>query len=233
MADVHVEPPPAPAEFPDRMNVFLTSEHFTLQSGRSIINGEINNRVAVYFTTLSGLLIASGFLAQLPEMNLLLVLFAWIAFPVMVVLGFFTFARIMVLGYMDTVYIRAINRVRQFYVRAAPEARPFLLFPPHDDARSTQVYGGYDLGWRGNLLAIGSVVVVINSLVVTVLASTLINWAFGPGLLWVASTGAGIFVGMFVLHTLVAWLLVRPMNQREYEEVRFPMGGEAAAQPEA
>ena len=124
-----MENPLPPITFPDRLNMYSTTEHFTLQSARGILMSESNNRVGVYFTTLASVLIASGFLAQLPAMAQMLTLLAWTAFPVTVLLGLFTFARLMELGRMDTVYIRAINRLRQFYVQAAPEASQFLLFP--------------------------------------------------------------------------------------------------------
>src|SRR3990172_1028068 len=136
-----METPQIPA-YPERLNAFLTTEHFTLQSARGIINGEIVSRVNIYFTTLSSILIAAAFLAQIPQMSQLFGLFAAIAFPVAVLLGLFTLARLMVLGRVDTIYIRAINRVRQFYVQAAPEAQRYLLFPPYDDDRSVRAYGG-------------------------------------------------------------------------------------------
>ena len=53
-------------KLPDRMNTFLTSEHFTLQSARGIVNGENSSRVTICFITLSSVIIASAFVAQIP-----------------------------------------------------------------------------------------------------------------------------------------------------------------------
>jgi hypothetical protein len=215
-------PLPQPAAFPDRLNTYLTTEHFTLQSARSILMSESNNRVSVYFTTLSSVLIASGFLAQIPAMSQMLLLLAWTAFPVTVVLGLFTFARLMELGRMDSVYIRAINRVRQFYVQAAPEAGQFLMFPPYDDQRSTQLYGGYSLGARGNLLSVGHVVVICNSIVITVLLSILISTWLNMTFARFAPFGLGLLALAYMSHTLFAVTVARRFRQPEYEDVRFP-----------
>lgn len=220
-----METPPQPPSYPERMNVFLTSEHFTLQSARGLINAEINNRVNVYFTTLSSMLIASGFLAQVPAMNELWLLAASIALPLILLLGFFTVARLMVLGRLDFAYIRAINQVRQFYVQAAPEARQFLLFPPHDDDRSARTYGGYGFGFRGNLLSIAQVVVVINSTVATVALSALLSRYLGITFISFAPYGVALLILMYFLHGALGFALAKRNNQPEYQSVRFPASG--------
>jgi len=213
---------PSSHKFPDRMNTFMTTEHFTLQSARGIINGEIVSRVNIYFTTLASVLIAAAFLANIPGMDDLLKLFTWIAFPVTVLLGLLTLARLMVLGRMDSVYIRAINRIRQFYVRAAPEVTPYLLFPPHDDDRSARVYGGYAMNFRGNMLSAGNAVSVTNSIIATVLLSALISRAAGMTPLGFLPFGLGILVVVYFLQGLLGYTLARMDDRPEYVEVRFP-----------
>jgi hypothetical protein len=210
------------ANYPERMNVFLTTEHFTLQSARNIINAEIISRVTIYFATLSSVLIASAFFAQIPQLAELFGVFIWIAFPVLIVLGLFTLARLIVLGKMDSVYIRAINRIRQFYVRAAPEVQNFLLFPPYDDDQSIYIYGGYSANFRGNLLSASHAVVVTNSIVATVLVSALISVSLGMTTLSFLPYGIGIFILMLILHSVLAYRLARMDFRPEYRQVRFP-----------
>lgn len=112
------------------MNTYLTTEHFTLQSARAIINSEIASRVGIYFTTLSAVIIAAAFVAQIPEMNEIFQIFGSLAFPIIIILGFFTMFRLSVLSAMYATYLRAINRIRNFYLQSASEIEPFLLFPP-------------------------------------------------------------------------------------------------------
>lgn len=212
------------ARFPDSMNAFMTTEHFTLQSARGMINSEIMNRVSLYFTTLSSVLIASAFLAQIPAMADLFGFFLWIAFPVLVLLGFFTLARLMVLSRIDAAYIRAINRVRQFYVQATPQIQAFFLFPPYDDDHSVNVYGGYTRDMRGNLLSAANAVSVTNSILATVLVSGLLSAALKMSAASFLPFGVVIFVGMYVLHgVLGTWLSARGLA-KEYGEARFPVG---------
>ena len=77
-------PPPATPNLPDRLNGFMTTEHFTLQAARGIVNGEIVSRINIYFTTLSSVLIATAFLAQRPELSQFFQLkleLAFVSFP--------------------------------------------------------------------------------------------------------------------------------------------------------
>ena len=106
---------PKPKIDPSKHVPFMTTEHFTLQAGRGIINAEIVARVNLYFLTLSSLVVALAFLAQLGQMNQVLVLFALVAFPALFILGLTTFTRLIQLGFTDFAYMRAINRVRHFY----------------------------------------------------------------------------------------------------------------------
>lgn len=214
--------------FPPEMNAFATTEHFTLQSARGLINAELMNRVTLYFTTLSSLLIATAFLAQSPGLADLFGVFVWVAFPVMLLLGIFTLARLIALGRMDSVYIRAINRIRQFYVDAAPEMQRYILFPPHDDERSTRVFGGYSLGFRGNLLSAASAVSVTNSIIATVGVSAILNAWLGMKGLAFLPFGVVLFVIFYILQGLLGQFLAMRDRVPEYEEVRFPKPNPAA-----
>jgi hypothetical protein len=218
-----LETQPTP-EFPERMNAFMTSEHFTLQSARSIINAEIMSRVNIYYTTLSAILIATAFLAQVPGMAYLFRIFAWIAFPVTVLLGIFTFARVIVLGRLDYTYVRAINRARHFYIQAAPQVERYLLFPPYDDDRSVSTYGGYAYTnrWRGNLLSVGHAIRITNSVLAAVLLSALIASSSGLTTPALVPIGLGTFAVIYYLHAVLGLALASSGMHAEYGEVRFP-----------
>lgn len=215
--DSHLDP-----NYPVQMNGFMTTEHFTLQAARGIVNNEIMNRINIYFTVLSSVLIAAAFLAQRPELIQIFQLFAWIAFPALVVMGILTIARLIELANMDFVYLRALNRVRHFYTQATPEAQQFLLFPPYDDDPSVRAYGGYNLGFRGNLLSAGGTVVVINCILTTVLISALISLPLGIPPLNFLPFGIVILVGVYFIHGFIALRLAGRNQLPDYSEVRFP-----------
>lgn len=215
-----MESPDSP-KYPDRMNSFMTAEHFTLQAARGITNSEIMSRVSIYFMTLSSVLIATAFLAQAPDMDDLFVLFLAIGFPVVLLLGFFTLARLMILSGMDAAYIRAINRVRHFYVQAAPEARAFLLFPPYDDDQSVQIYGGYDFGFWSGTLSAPNAVGGTNSIATTVLVSALLIDRLQMSVVSFLPFSLAILVGVAIAHTALALRIARSRAHEVYRSVKF------------
>jgi hypothetical protein len=212
-------------KFPDRMNAYMTTEHFTLQAARSIVNGEIASRVTIYYTTLSGLIIAAAFVAQIPDMGDIFLLFGSLAFPLLILLGLFTTSRLAVLSGMDAAYVKAINRIRHFYAESAPEAKQFLLFPPFDDEHSNALYAGWSTTSliRDNLLSTANIVTTSNSLVITVLVGVLMVLNFDLDYLQYLPIGILVFLVAFFLHGVVAFIFGRAnFSVAEYIEVRFP-----------
>jgi hypothetical protein len=209
--------------FPDRMNTYMTTEHFTLQGARSIINAEITSRITIYFTTLSSVIIAAAFVAQIAERNQIFVLFGSLAFPLVILLGFFSAGRLAVLVSMDAVYIRAINRIRHYYVQSAPEVEQYLLFPPYDDARSIRIYAGWTESFRDGLLSSSNAVITSNSIVTTVLIGALSTNYYEISFLQFLPIGIITFLVTYILHWVVGYLFGRPQSgMEEYMETRFP-----------
>lgn len=213
---------PLDPNYPAQMNGFMTTEHFTLQSARGLVNSEIVSRVNIYFTILSSVLIATTFLAQRPELGQIFQVFVWTAFPVLVGLGLLTFARLVILANMDFVYLRALNRIRHFYTQAAPEAQLYLLFPAYDDDQSARSYGGYALGLKGNLLSAGGTVILINSIVAAVLLSALIGLQLDLAPVGFLPLGLVLLVAVYFVHVFIALRLVSGDQRPEYNQVRFP-----------
>lgn len=212
-------------EIPAEMYSFITTEHFTLSAARGVINGEISSRINIYFTTLSSVLIAAAFFAQVESMRSLSVLFGWFAFPLIVLLGLFTLGRVMILSVMDMTYIKAINRVRNFYSQAAPGMVKFLLFPPHDDRTSIAIYGGYSTDFRGNLLSMSNMITFANSLVVTLGIGALVNTYFDISIEQFLPIGFLVLVITIALHSVLGFLIMRSDRRPEYLEERFPRHG--------
>jgi len=209
--------------FPKRMDTYLTTEHFTLQGARSIVNSESASRASLYFTTLSAMIVAAAFVVQIPGMNLdrLLILFGLLAGPLIILLGLFTTIRLSILGMMDVTLIRAINRLRQFYAESTPQAADFLLFPPYDDMESAAIYAGWRYG--DYLLTTANAVVLANSLVVTALVAMLTVDLATIKVGRFLPLGIGVFVAAYLVHVGAAILFAGPRRTTGvYSEIRFP-----------
>lgn len=201
---------------------FMTTEHFTLQSARGIINNEIVARVNLYFLTLSSLVVALAFLAQLPQMSEVLFFFALVAFPALLILGFTSLARIIQLTNIDFAYLRAINRVRRFYADEAPELENYSLFSPNDDVLSVSKYGGYGISVVQNFLSMGFLVLVVNSLVGAGLVAVLVHEMMQLKLPSAALVMVVSFFALGALQLIVARRIGDSSSYEEYKEVRFP-----------
>ncbi len=214
---------PQEKDFSKDIYPLITTEHFTLSSARSVINGEISSRISIYFTTLSSVLIALAFFAQSDSMKPLFVIFGWIAVPLVVLLGLFSMARLMILSAMDMTYVRAINRIRNFYLKTAPSIETFLLFPPYDDDQSVSAYGGYSLSFRDALLSAANAVATANSLVATLGIGAISNTYLEVSIEQFLPYGLVAFVLAFVLHGILGFLLGSSNRRAEYFESRFPI----------
>jgi hypothetical protein len=198
----------------------MTTEHFTLQSARGILNSEIVARVSLYFTTLSGVVVALAFLAQ--RMSEVLYLFGLLAVLALLLIGFTSLVRIVQLASVDVAYIRAINRIRRFYADHSAAWEKYSLFPAHDDGESVAKYGGYGLIGIQNVLAMGFLVMVVNSLVAAgLIAAVAYGYAKWPlnAVIVVAIVSVGLFAAFQIT---VARVLAKKVVFSEYAEVRFP-----------
>ena len=84
---------PTGAERQQHIVQIVTTEHFTLQTGRGITVAEANGRVGVYLSTVSTTLVALAFIGQMSHLGPAFYLFGLILFASVFFLGLFTFAR--------------------------------------------------------------------------------------------------------------------------------------------
>ena len=107
----------------------LVTEHFVLQTARSIGTGEATSRGALYVATLSSGLVATGFASGKPY-------FAPILAGVIVVvllLGLVTFARLVEMSREDIQRLRDIRIVHHYYGSLSPHARAYFKSIDVDD----------------------------------------------------------------------------------------------------
>lgn len=173
---------------------FATTEHFNLQTARSITVAESNGRASIYLAALSTNLIALAFIGETSRLGAAFHAFALILLPVLTFIGVTTFERLVQSSIEDIAYARRIGRLRGFYLDLAPELEPYLaVVRPTSERPTAMVSPG---GWQLTLTTAG-MVAVVNSAVVGSFVGLLLQ-TLGVGSLAI-TLAAGATVGAAAL----------------------------------
>ena len=190
----------------DRRAAFETAlgyEYFGLQGLRSSSIAEAGTRAGLYFTTLTGTVLALGFLAGNTDAV------RWVAYaalPIVVLLGLLSFLRLVEVSIEDVRALQAINRIRAYYSGLVPEAAEYFPAPDHAQAINTMVDTGMHRGRGRGSLTIASSVGVVNTLVCgATVAFAAADW----GLPHPAAAAVGGAVAV-----VVGWLIFRYQHNR-------------------
>ena len=182
----------------DRQHIlqFMTTEHFTLQTARAVINAEISARLQQYLSTVSSVIIALALVAQLSELGGAFRAFALVLLPVAYFLGVVTHGRLMQAEVEWLTYGQGMSRIRHWYLEVAPEMAPYFVLPATDDPWASLAAVGIRRRntWQGMLASAPWIVVVVNSVLAGVVAGLLARLAGAPGPLLPALAGAAAFV---------------------------------------
>jgi hypothetical protein len=196
----------------DRQHIvqFMTTEHFTLQTARAVINAEVSARLQLYLGTVSSVIIALALVAQLSELGVAFRGFALVLLPVAYFLGVVTHERLLQAEVEWLTYGQGMSRIRHWYLEVAPEMEPYFVLPASDDPRAglaaVGIGGartrGWWLGWPGWLSA-PAMIVVVNSVLAGVFAGLLWRSVAGPAgaTLPAVSAAAGFVLSVVVLGT--------------------------------
>ncbi len=98
----------------------VVTEHFVLQSARGASTSEASGRLSGLLATVSGALVAAGFLAGTPAATA----FFAVVIPALVLLGVLTHRRLVGISIEDVLHVRAIQGIRQWYASALPQGLP-------------------------------------------------------------------------------------------------------------
>jgi hypothetical protein len=155
------------ADPPDRQELMtaLATEHFTLQGARSQTMSESSARASIFVLSVSGALVALGFIGQVSDVGDVFNAFALTVLPTLYVLGSVTFVRLVECGAEDFRYGLAINRIRHYYQEVAGERANLFLLSGHDDGAGVFENMGIPVEGRTPLFAFSTAVAVINSVV--------------------------------------------------------------------
>jgi hypothetical protein len=140
----------------------LATEYFALSGLRSSSIAEAGTRATMFFTTLTGTVLALGFLAGATDA---VVPVAYAALPIVILLGILSFLRLVEIAVEDVGALRSINRIRTYYGSLVPEGIDY--FPPAREQQAiTELVatGARRAPWR-SALTIAATVGVMDALV--------------------------------------------------------------------
>jgi hypothetical protein len=212
---------------PSRQDIIqmLVTEHFTLQSARSATISDANGRTSFFLSTLSGLVVALAFVAQMSAFGQAFVFFALILLPTILFIGLASFERLLQLGVENIRCVVAINRIRHYYLEVAPELRPHFTLSPHDDARGVLVsLGAIREGvrpWDPFVTNAGMVAMVDAVLAGVIAAIAALQLGVDVG----GAVAAGGIVGVVLLAGLISYLVHTWRTAARVIGVRFPSEG--------
>jgi hypothetical protein len=181
------------AELASAAVAFATTEHFNLQTVRSLTVSEANGRASIYLAALSGNLIALAFVGQMSRLGAAFYAFALILLPVLAFVGVVTFLRLVQSSVEDIAYAHRIALLRSFYLQVSPELEPYLVVVPETRAAAPPS------AWQLTLTAAG-MVAVVNSVVVAACAGLVLEAAGVHSLAIPVAVGAVIGAAAFTLH---------------------------------
>ena len=187
---------------PDAFMTALVTEHFVLQGARGTLTAESASRSALYLASLTGSLIALGFVARDAAV---LGPFAAAGLPALLVLGEFTYWRLVQAGVEDLHHSWEMRRIRAYYRQLVPPGLPFFA-----DARlrDPTVPGKPFMGVRARdlnvLLTASSMVAAINSMLagaaVALAGHAIVNLSAG----WAVGLASLIAAALYLAHVRVA-----------------------------
>src|SRR6266704_3477843 len=123
-----------PLELSSQLVSIMTTEHYTLQTGRSITTAETNGRSSLFVGAVSSGLIALTFVGQIAHLGTAFFVFSLVVLPTLLFMGLITFERVLQAGSVDVIYAHGINRIRHLYLEYAPQMQPYFILSSHDDS---------------------------------------------------------------------------------------------------
>lgn len=110
----------------------LSTEHWSLLATRSLGYTEFFSRANMFFSVLSGAVIALALIAQAGRLETFIAA-AILLLAITFFVGLATIARIAQLNYEDTLWVTGMNRIRHAYLELHPELTPYFVTSKHDD----------------------------------------------------------------------------------------------------
>ena len=193
-----------PVELSSQLVTIMTTEHYNLQTARSMTISEANGRASLFVGAVSSGLVALAFVGQISHLGTAFFVFSLVVLPTLFLMGLITFERVLQSGTADMMYARGINRIRHLYLEYAPQMQPYFLLSAHDDREGTLGQEAMHTSWWQVFLSMASMVAVLNSVLVGSFVGLLLAGFAFP--LWVCtSVGVVVFLVSVGLHQRYQW----------------------------
>jgi len=194
-----------PVELSSQLVSIITTEHYNLQTGRSMAIAETNGRSSLFVGAVSSGLIALTFVGQISHLGTAFFVFSLVVIPTLVFMGLITFVRVLQSGSADITLARGINRIRHLYLEYAPQLQPYFILSAHDDRGETLSHEEMSTSWVQVFFNTAGMIAVINSVLIGSFVGLLLAVFSLP--LWVCtSAGVVTFLVSVVLHQRYQWM---------------------------
>src|SRR6266700_1527925 len=200
-------------ELSAQMVTMLTTEHYNLQTGRSMTVADANGRCTLFIGAVSGALIAIAFTGQVSRMGTAFFVFSLVLLPSLLLMGLITFQRVLQSAIEDLTYARGITRIRHRYLEYAPQLRLSVLLAADDESRRPMLKVGIHPSWWQVFLTTAGMIAAINSVLVGVFVGLLLSALFTFPLLACTSAGVVTFLVSVGIHQRYQWVQWRRLEQ--------------------
>jgi hypothetical protein len=196
----------APTGFGPNALQILTTEHWSLLAGRSLVYTEAMSRTSIFIAALSGAVVALALVAQADDFGSGFVAFALVLLPVVYFLGFATIVRLAQVNLENARWVQGMNRIRNAYLQLEPKLEPYFVTSKYDDdagVLESAVPGIAPVVHYQAFVAAPGVVAVLDS-VVAGAAAGIAGIGLDLGIAWSLSLGGAFFVASLVFFTVWA-----------------------------
>jgi hypothetical protein len=214
----------------------LSTEHWSLLATRSLGYTDIYSRANMFFSMLSGAVIALALIAQAGHFGETFTVAAILLLGIVVFVGQTTLARIGQLNYEDSLWVRGMNRIRHAYLEMHPELKDYFVTSQYDDMRgilttlgirTTSEPGQHFLVDLGHFLTIVPGMMVIIVAVVAGAWVAIVSVALGASQPLAIAVGAVLFVITVAANMIYGRRRIRgtrsmPLGWSNRSESKFP-----------
>ncbi len=194
-----------PLELTSQLVAIMTTEHYTLQTGRSMTIAEANGRASLFVGAVSSGLVALALVGQLSHLGTAFFVFSLVVLPTLLFMGLITFERVLQSGSADVIYARGINRIRHLSLEYAPQMQPYFILSSHDDSSLPieNLGARHRARWQV-FLSMAGMMALINSVLAGSFVGLLLA-AFSLPLLVTTCAGGVTFLVSVALHQRYQW----------------------------
>src|SRR2546426_4150062 len=194
-----------PIELSSQLVSIMTTEHYNLQSGRSMTISEANGRSSLFVGAVSSGLIALTFVGQISHLGTAFFVFSLVVIPTLFFMGLITFERVLQSGSADVIYARGINRIRHLYLEYAPQMQPYFILSSHNESSLPIENLGVRHRARWQVfLSMAGMMAMLNSVLAGSFVGLLLA-AFNLSLVVTATAGGVTFLASVSLHQRYQW----------------------------